>query len=231
MAIGRIKGMLSRKRVGSALLIIANVILFVITVIPKGSVAAIDAEGSLLINHDYVNNEVGRSVTNFLYKNQLIEEQVSSTDKASDEVLNEVINQFEDEEKTKEISSHGTGSFIWPADGGYISSEQGPRWGKMHRGVDIAQPNSKTIHAADHGTVVEAGISGGYGNKIRINHNNGYETIYAQLELMDVEVGDTVESGAKIGVMGSTGHSTGTHLHFEILKNGRLVDPLDFILD
>ena len=99
----------------------------------------------------------------------------------------------------------------------------------MHKGIDIAQPTTKTIHAADHGTVVEAGISGGYGNKIRIDHNNGYETIYAHLESMDVKIGDTVKSGSKIGIMGSTGHSTGTHLHFEIFKNGRLVDPLDFM--
>ncbi len=259
MAIGRIKDMLSRKSVCSALLIMANIILFVMTIIPKGSEAAIDADETLLIDQDYVHNEVGSSMTNFLYKNQLIEEQVFNTDRASGEVLREVIRQFEGKEEAyayvitdemfthlsskeeaeevsrivkgiKQTPSRGTGSFIWPADGGYISSEQGPSFGKMHKGIDIAQPTTKTIHAADHGTVVEAGVSGGYGNKIRINHNNGYETIYAHLELVDVKIGDTVKSGSKIGIMGSTGHSTGTHLHFEILKNGRLVDPLDFIV-
>src|SRR5699024_8191581 len=92
---------------------------------------------------------------------------------------------------TKVIPSRGTGELIWPADGGYISSYVGTRWGRMHKGIDIARPNSRTIMAADNGVVIEAGYSGGYGNKIVINHNNGMKTVYAHLSSIGVHVGQT----------------------------------------
>ncbi|MGW6665321.1 MULTISPECIES: peptidoglycan DD-metalloendopeptidase family protein [Peribacillus] len=130
---------------------------------------------------------------------------------------------------TKVIPSQGSGTYSWPADGGYISSKQGQRWGKLHKGIDIARPTTRTITAADHGIIETAGNSGGYGNKITINHNNGYKTVYAHLDSIDVKAGQKIEKGMKIGMMGSTGHSTGVHLHFEIYKNGSLVNPLNFI--
>jgi murein DD-endopeptidase MepM/ murein hydrolase activator NlpD len=131
---------------------------------------------------------------------------------------------------TKVIPSRGDGSFAWPADGGYISSKLGYRWGKMHKGIDIARPSTRTISAADNGKVVTAGNSGdGYGNKVIIDHQNGYRTLYAHLASIDVSVGETVPKGTKIGVMGSTGDSTGTHLHFEVYKNGSLQDPLKYV--
>ena len=124
---------------------------------------------------------------------------------------------------SKVSSSRGTGKIAWPAVGGYISSYQGTRWGKFHRGIDIARPSNKSILAADNGTVTSAGWDGsGYGNKVTINHNNGITTLYAHLSSIDVKVGQTVSQGQKIGVMGSTGNSTGVHLHFEILQNGKL---------
>ncbi|MDQ7860051.1 M23 family metallopeptidase [Peribacillus frigoritolerans] len=113
--------------------------------------------------------------------------------------------------------------------GGYISSKQGQRWGKLHKGIDIARPATRTITAADHGIIETAGNSGGYGNKITIDHNNGYKTVYAHLDSIDVKAGQKIEKGMKIGMMGSTGHSTGVHLHFEIYKNGSLVNPLNYI--
>ncbi|MGG0717551.1 M23 family metallopeptidase [Robertmurraya massiliosenegalensis] len=130
---------------------------------------------------------------------------------------------------TKVIPSRGDGSFAWPAVGGYISSKQGQRWGKLHKGIDIARPSDRTIKASDNGIVKSAGWSGGYGNKVVINHQNGYETVYAHLSSIDVEVGQTVSKGMKIGVMGSTGNSTGVHLHFEIYKNGNLENPLNYL--
>ncbi|MFJ7831889.1 peptidoglycan DD-metalloendopeptidase family protein [Peribacillus sp. NPDC097284] len=130
---------------------------------------------------------------------------------------------------TKIIPSEGSGTFAWPADGGYISSKQGHRWGKLHKGIDIARPTTRTITAADHGTVEFAGNAGGYGNKVTINHNNGYKTDYAHLESIDIEAGQKIEKGMPIGRMGSTGNSTGVHLHFEIYKNGVLANPLDYI--
>ena len=130
---------------------------------------------------------------------------------------------------TKEIPSRGTGSFAWPTNGGYISSHVGERWGAFHRGLDIARPSNYTIKASDNGVVTFTGWDGTYGNKIVINHNNGYETVYAHLSQIDVSVGQVVEQGAAIGVMGSTGNSTGTHLHFEIHKDGAVVNPLSYL--
>ncbi|WP_245799355.1 M23 family metallopeptidase [Virgibacillus siamensis] len=130
---------------------------------------------------------------------------------------------------TKVVPSHGTGELHWPAVGGHVSSNMGMRWGSMHKGMDIAGPSSRTILAADNGTVVSAGWnSGGYGNKIVINHNNGMKTVYAHLSSISVSPGETVEKGSEIGIMGSTGDSTGVHLHFEVYKNGSLENPQDY---
>ncbi|WP_042478419.1 M23 family metallopeptidase [Bacillus ndiopicus] len=130
---------------------------------------------------------------------------------------------------TKVIPSRGTGTFAWPTNGGYISSHMGSRWGELHRGIDIARPSNYTIKAADNGVVTFTGWDGTYGNKIVVNHNNGYETIYAHLSQIDVTVGQVVAQGSAIGVMGSTGNSTGTHLHFEVHENGSLVNPLSYL--
>lgn len=126
--------------------------------------------------------------------------------------------------------SVGTGNLVWPAVGGSISSKQGPRWGKYHKGIDIAGPSSRTIKAADNGIVVEAGYNnGGYGNKVVIDHKNGMKTVYAHLDSISVKVGQIVEAGSAIGIMGSTGNSTGVHLHFEVYKNGSLENPLNYL--
>ncbi|MCZ8538381.1 M23 family metallopeptidase [Paenisporosarcina quisquiliarum] len=129
----------------------------------------------------------------------------------------------------KVIPSRGSGKFAWPAEGGYISSEMGQRWGRMHRGIDIARPSGFAIKAADNGVVKFAGTDGSFGNKVIIDHKNGYETLYAHLASINVSVGQTVPVGAKIGVMGSTGRSTGTHLHFEVEHNGVNVNPLKYL--
>ena len=130
---------------------------------------------------------------------------------------------------TKVIPSRGSGMFSWPTNGGYVSSTMGSRWGSYHRGIDIARPSNYTIKAADNGTVTFVGRDGSYGNKIIINHNNGYQTVYAHLSSFNVNVGQVVQTGSSIGVMGSTGRSTGVHLHFEVLKNGAHVNPLSYL--
>lgn len=128
---------------------------------------------------------------------------------------------------TKVTPSRGSGSFSWPTNGGYVSSKVGQRWGKMHKGIDIARPNNLTIKSIDNGTVVSAGWdSGGYGNKVVIDHNNGYRSVYAHLSSISVSAGQTVSAGSAIGNMGKTGQSTGVHLHLEVYKNGAMVDPL-----
>ncbi|NQD66381.1 M23 family metallopeptidase, partial [Bacillus haikouensis] len=80
------------------------------------------------------------------------------------------------------------------------------------------------------GVVVSAGWDdGGYGNKVVIDHQNGYKTIYAHLDSISVSAGQTIGRGEKIGIMGATGESTGVHLHIEVYKNGSLINPLDVL--
>ena len=132
-------------------------------------------------------------------------------------------------QETVNLHSKGSGCFAWPADGGFISNKQGRRQNKLHKGIDIARPNSAAVMAADHGTVEFAGDSGGYGNKVMIDHHNGYKTVYGHLYSIKAKEGQTISKGMEIGRMGSTGHSTGVHLHFEVYKNEILANPLDYI--
>ena len=102
--------------------------------------------------------------------------------------------------------------------GGYWSSG-------VHTGLDFAAPAGKDVRAAASGRVVSAGWEGAYGNKIVIDHGNGYQTAYSHLSDIDVSVGQKVQTGDHIGDIGSTGNSTGSHLHFEVLKNDKFIDP------
>ncbi len=119
----------------------------------------------------------------------------------------------------------GTGQFLWPA-GGIIT--QYPVW--YHNAVDIANPGAPGIAAADSGTVglVEY-LRYGYGQYVIISHGEGLSTLYAHLSQIYVNPGDTVARGQTIGKMGSSGRSTGIHLHFEVRKNGVVVNPLPFL--
>jgi murein DD-endopeptidase MepM/ murein hydrolase activator NlpD len=129
---------------------------------------------------------------------------------------------------TKVILGEGTGKFAWPVIGSSISSGFGTRWGKFHKGVDLTSGN-RSILAADNGKVIYAGYTSDYGNHIIIDHLNGYKTVYAHLSKINVSVGTTVEKGEKIGIMGSTGDSTGTHLHFEVRTNDNPQNPLKYL--
>ncbi|SFB01908.1 MULTISPECIES: M23 family metallopeptidase [unclassified Bacillus (in: firmicutes)] len=147
---------------------------------------------------------------------------------AKEEILEQPVNNIVIK-GTKVVPSRGDGKFSWPTVGGYISSQMGYRWGKKHKGIDIARPSDRTIKTVDNGVVVSAGWDGGYGNKIVIDHQNGLRTVYAHLASIDVSAGQTVPKGTKIGVMGTTGDSTGIHLHFEVYKNGSLVNPMGYL--
>ncbi len=117
------------------------------------------------------------------------------------------------------------GSFIWPASGGI---SQGYRF--YHKAIDIANRGGGPILAADGGTVVAAGWdSNGYGNRVVIDHANGNATLYAHMSVLQVSAGQRVNRGDVVGQMGSTGRSTGTHLHFEIRRGGVLLNPLEFL--
>lgn len=109
---------------------------------------------------------------------------------------------------------------------GTITSRYGARWGSTHSGLDIAAPTGTTIAAAAGGTVTYSGNSGsGYGNYVKISHGNGVETLYAHCSKLYVTAGQTVSQGEAIAAVGSTGNSTGSHLHLEIRLNGVAQNP------
>ena len=118
---------------------------------------------------------------------------------------------------------------------GWISSPFGPRidpfTGKpgFHEGMDFAAPLGTPIHAVAAGVVTWAGPMEGFGNMVQINDGEGYSTLYAHSEKLLVHVGQTVQRGAVIALVGDTGWSTGPHVHFEVIKNGRAINPAAFI--
>jgi len=119
----------------------------------------------------------------------------------------------------------GTSNFIWPTSG---MITQSPVW--YHMAVDIANPGAPAILASDTGTVVFSGcVRYGYGCHIVIDHGNGYQTLYGHMSSLGVSAGQAVSQGQVIGVMGSSGMSSGTHLHFELRSGETLLNPLNFL--
>ena len=119
--------------------------------------------------------------------------------------------------------------FVKPTEG-VLTSEFGSRWGREHHGIDIGGEDGEKILAADSGRVVYAGWVEGYGNYLSIDHENGFETAYAHCSKLAVSEGEYVTQGQQIACMGSTGNSTGPHLHFEVKKDGEYLDPLRYVL-
>lgn len=119
-----------------------------------------------------------------------------------------------------------SGAFVWPTSGSITQ-----RFVWYHRAIDIANKDGTPILAADAGIVIVAGWPDniGYGNRVMIDHGNGFATLYGHLSRIDVNVGQTVKRGNIIGLMGSTGRSTGSHCHFEIRLSGKNQDPLAYL--
>lgn len=139
------------------------------------------------------------------------------------------------EELKKQNSVVGTGTLVWPAPSSYrVTSEFGMRMHpiynelRMHTGIDIGASYGTNVIASDGGTVITSKYSSSYGNYIVISHGNGYTTLYAHLSSRLVKAGDNVTQGQLIGKVGSTGASTGPHLHYEVSVNGERVNPLQF---
>ncbi len=128
------------------------------------------------------------------------------------------------------------GELGWPVPGYYkITSQYGNRYhpilkkNKMHTGIDIAVPSGTSVLAANAGTVIYSGYNGGYGNTVIIDHGGKISTLYAHNSKLLVKVGDKVEKGKVVSKSGSTGLSTGPHLHFEVRENGQHVDPMKYL--
>jgi murein DD-endopeptidase MepM/ murein hydrolase activator NlpD len=117
---------------------------------------------------------------------------------------------------------------IWPVSGP-VTSGFGWRWGRMHEGIDIAVPSGTAVAAAASGVVIYAGWMGGYGNLVLIDHGGGIATAYGHNSSIVVGNGSSVSQGQTIALSGSTGNSTGPHVHFEVRVNGSPVDPLGYL--
>lgn len=137
-----------------------------------------------------------------------------------------------------QVVRNSTGSFMWPIHG-RINSGFGYRFHPIHRrtimhtGLDIGGPNGGAIHAADGGQVIWAGWKGGYGKAVMINHGNrngrNLVTLYGHMSSLGVSTGQSVSKGQVIGREGSTGYSTGPHLHFEVRVDGAPVNPMSYL--
>lgn len=141
--------------------------------------------------------------------------------------LNKAI-QFNDQRIAADIAARAPQT-AKPAEGAFTSGF-GPRWGAFHAGIDIANAVGTPILAVMDGTVIDSGPASGYGNWIRIKHDDGAVSVYGHMETLDVSVGQHVTAGQKIAGMGSRGFSTGSHLHFEIHPDGQnAVDPVPWL--
>ncbi|WP_051542053.1 M23 family metallopeptidase [Clostridium lundense] len=112
---------------------------------------------------------------------------------------------------------------------GTVSSGFGERWGRMHNGIDIAAPLGTPIHCVSSGKVIYSGWEDGYGNVIKIDNGNNMVTIYGHCSKLIAKKGSSVKKGEKIGEVGSTGRSTGPHVHFEVRKNGVPQNPEPYL--
>lgn len=150
----------------------------------------------------------------------------------------EILSQIVKREPTTEVVVRGTITMVasrggslrlaWPSGGGIVSPF-GTRWGRMHEGIDLDAGYGSDVVAVASGTVVSTGWDGGYGYQVQISHGGGLVTRYAHLSKILVSVGESVDRGGLIGLVGSTGNSTGPHLHFETIVGGQPRDPTNYL--
>ena len=133
------------------------------------------------------------------------------------------------EQQVEQITEERIIEFIRPLIGGQISSNYGYRGKELHTGVDTAIAMNSEIFASASGVVSFVGWSGGYGKLVIIDHENGYQTYYAHCNAFNVELEQEVAQGDIIAFVGTTGRSTGYHLHFEIRQNGQILNPNNYI--
>jgi murein DD-endopeptidase MepM/ murein hydrolase activator NlpD len=118
--------------------------------------------------------------------------------------------------------------FMWPLRG-TVTSGYGPRWGRMHTGIDIAAPSGRPIVAAKGGEVIYTGWLGGYGNTVLLDHGDGIATLYAHQSRIGCAEGQILNQGDVLGYVGTTGHSTGNHLHFEVRVDAKPRNPRPYL--
>lgn len=153
-----------------------------------------------------------------------MEEIIAEQDEVTKDARMEAILAFVEMQQTRTVSPV-EGDVVKPAQGVYTSGF-GPRWGAWHDGIDIAAPEGTPIVAVMDGVVIDSGPASGFGNWIRIMHNDGSISVYGHMRVLHVTVGQYVQAGDHIADMGNEGWSTGSHLHFEIHPDGgQAIDP------
>ncbi|HHV64306.1 MAG TPA: peptidoglycan DD-metalloendopeptidase family protein [Peptococcaceae bacterium] len=185
----------------------------------KSVVQQAGKDGEKIVTYNYV-EENGKTITKEVVKEEIVVEPVK-----------QIIAKGPNPAPVYVGTSRGSGSIsgmIWPLSGP-ITSYYGYRWGGFHTGIDIDGVTGQPYVAAASGKVVFAGWNGGYGYSILIDHGNGVVTRYAHSSKLNVKAGQNVEKGQTIGLVGSTGRSTGSHLHFEVIINGSTVNPLNYL--
>ncbi len=130
---------------------------------------------------------------------------------------------------TSPISAKPFLKLLQPVQNALVTSPFGFRWGRPHQGIDLAAPVGTPIRSAEAGKVVYSGWKQGYGNFVAIDHGHGFQTHYAHCSKLLVRIGQTVNKGEQIAKVGNTGHSTGPHLHFEVMANGVHRNPAKFL--
>lgn len=185
------------------------------------------------IKEQYANklDEIQISVNEIYTKNMEQVEQTVEVASAIETAEVEVLEVVKEQEKIKAATLDGVYFAIKPVSG-TITSRFGANESirdHTHKGIDIAAPNGTKIVAAAKGKVTHSGWMGGYGNLIIITHENGIQTYYGHCSKLYAKVGEEVEAGETIALVGSTGFSTGNHLHFEIRKNGNQINPQKYL--
>lgn len=185
------------------------------------------------IKEQYANklDEIQISVNEIYTKNMEQVEQTVEVASAIETAEVEVLEVVKEQEKIKAATLDGVYFAIKPVSG-TITSRFGANESirdHTHKGIDIAAPNGTKIVAAAKGKVTHSGWMGGYGNLIIITHENGIQTYYGHCSKLYAKVGEEVEAGETIALVGSTGFSTGNHLHFEIRKNGKQINPQKYL--
>jgi murein DD-endopeptidase MepM/ murein hydrolase activator NlpD len=165
--------------------------------------------------------------------------QIAILEAREDQLEQEADRILETIRKLMQERAYAGGEMVWPVPanrgpldkGDFYGMRMHPIFGyeRMHTGIDIGAPKNANIIAANSGTVIMAGWSTGYGNRVVIDHGGGIATLYAHCNKILVYVGQAVEQGQVVALIGETGWATGPHLHFEVMEEGERVDPLKFV--
>ena len=194
----------------------------------------VEYDNSLSASVRYVKQEGSNGLVKVTYKNEIINGLLNNAVTISTEEITPVINRILVVGGINTVYVGDSSYWAWPTNKPYrISSYFGPRWGSWHYGIDITGTgHGSPIYSIQNGTVIRTGRRSDMGNFVMITHNNGYNSVYMHLSKILVNGGDAVVKGQTIGLMGTTGRSTGTHLHLGVwtgstsYSNARMIDPL-----